>query len=117
MKVSAGVGTGRYFVRGGSCEEMVHCGVLNSKFTRQALCNNCFKLLRVKPVQIKTKLFRVNSFVWQVSLLNCTWVIFFIRLPRRSTSKISVTHTVRVAMFKGISMMFKNDIDIGIVNS
>ena len=94
---------------------MVHCSVLNSKFTHQGLSNNCLKLLKVKPVQIKPKLFRVivNSFAWQVSLLNCTLVIFFIRLPRRrSASKISVTHTVRVAMFKGISMMFQNGIDI-----
>ena len=94
---------------------MVHCSVLNSKFTHQGLSNNCLKLLKVKPVQIKPKLFRVivNSFAWQVSLLNCTLVIFFIRFPRRrSASKISVTHTVRVAMFKGISMMFQNGIDI-----
>ena len=94
---------------------MVHCSVLNSKFTHQGLSNNCLKLLKVKPVQIKPKLFRVivNSFAWQVSLLNWTLVIFFIRLPTgRSASKISVTHTVRVAMFKGISMMFQNGIDI-----
>ena len=77
-------------------------------------------MLKMKPLQIKPKLFRVivNSFAWQVSLLNCTLVILFIRLPRRrSASKISVTHTVRVAMFKGISMMFQNRIDIAIVNS
>ena len=38
---------------------------------------------------------------------------FFIRLPRRrSASKISVTHTVRVVMFKGISMMFQNGLDV-----
>ena len=77
-------------------------------------------MLKMKPLQIKPKLFRVivNSFAWQVSLLNWTLVIFFIRLPTgRSASKISVTHTVRVAMFKGISMMFQNGIDIAIVNS
>ena len=30
---------------------------------------------------------------------------------------MSITHTVRVAMFKGKSMIFKNGIDIAIVNS
>ena len=48
------------------------------------------------PVQIKTKLFRViaNPWAWQVSLTNCTLVIFLIGLARRrSTSKISVTRT------------------------
>ena len=74
---------------------MVHCSVLNSKFTHQGLSNDCLKLLKAKPVQIKPKIFRVivNSFAWQVSLLNCTLVIFFIRLPRRrGASKISVTY-------------------------
>ena len=61
---------------------MVHCSVLNSKFTHQGLSNNCLKLLKVKPVQIKPKLFRVivNSFAWQVSLLNWTLVIFFYQI-------------------------------------
>ena len=100
LKVSAGVGTGRYFLLGGSCKEMVHCRVLNSNLTHRD-SNNCIKLLTVTPVQIKPKLFRVivNSFAWQVSFLNYTLVIYFIGLPRRrSTSIISVRHTVRVAM-------------------
>ena len=57
---------------------MVHCIVLNSKFTHRGLSNNRFKLLKVTPVQIKPKLFRVivNSWAWLVSLSICTLVIF-----------------------------------------
>ena len=59
MKVSPGVGTGRYFLWGGSCKEMVYCIVLNSKFIPQGLSNYRSKLLKVTPVQIKPKLFQV----------------------------------------------------------
>ena len=57
---------------------MVHCIVRNSKFTHRDLSNNRFKLLKVTPVQIKPKLFRVivNSWAWLVSLSICTLVIF-----------------------------------------
>ena len=57
---------------------MLHCIVLNSKFTHRGLSNNRFKLLKVTPVQIKPKLFRVivNSWAWLVSLSICTLVIF-----------------------------------------
>ena len=57
---------------------MVHSIVLNSKFTHRDLSNNRFKLLKVTPVQIKPKLFRmiVNSWAWLVSLSICTLVIF-----------------------------------------
>ena len=57
MKVSAEVGTGRYFLWGGSYQEMVYYIVLNSKFTDQGLSSERFKLLNVTPVQIKPTLF------------------------------------------------------------
>ena len=52
MKVSAGDGTGRYCLWGESYQDVVHCIVLNSKFTHRALGNNRLKLLKVTPVQI-----------------------------------------------------------------
>ena len=53
-----------YCLSGGSYQEMVHCIVLNSKLTHRGLSNNRFKLLRVTPVQIKPKLFRVIVNLW-----------------------------------------------------
>ena len=64
MKVSAGDGTGRYCLWGESYQDVVHCIVLNSKFTHRALGNNRLKLLKVTPVQIKPKLFRVIVNLW-----------------------------------------------------
>ena len=68
VKVSADVGTGRYCLWGGSYQEMVYCIVLNSKFTHQGLSSKRFKLLKVTPFQIKSKLLRVivNSWACQV---------------------------------------------------
>ena len=40
VKVSACVGTGRYCLWGESYEDVVHCIVLNSKFTHRGLSNN-----------------------------------------------------------------------------
>ena len=98
VKVSSDVGTGRYCLWGGSYQEMVYCIVLNSKFTHQGLSSKRFKLLKVRPFQIKPKLLRVivNSWACQVCLIICTLGIFFlitVILRRRSTSKINVTHT------------------------
>ena len=114
MKVNAGVGTGRYILWGGSCEEMVYCIVLNSKFTLQGFITE--KLLKMTPVQIKTKLSRVIAHPWvcKVSLKSHVGDFFYwISEEKKHFQNQRDTY----ALFKGISMMFKNVIDIAIVNS
>ena len=112
VKVSADVGTARYCLWGGSYQEIVYCTVLNSKRTHQGLSSKRFKLLKVTPFQIKRKLLRVivNSWACQVIFSHNFWIT-------EKKKHFQYQRTIRVALFKGISMMFKSGIASAIVIS
>ena len=91
--------------------------IINSPI--KVLSSKRFKLFKVTPLQIKPKLLRmiVNSWALQVSLILCTLVIFFLLLDYRQEEAFPKSaYHIRVALFKGISMMFKNGIASAIVN-
>ena len=100
LKVSADVGTGRYCLWGGSYQEAVYCMVLNSKFTYQGLSSKRFKSFKVTPFHNKPKLLRVIVNSWA-----------------KKKKHFQNQRNIRVARFKGISMMFKNGIASVSVNS
>ena len=91
--------------------------ILNSPI--KVLSSKRFKLFKVTPLQIKPKLLRmiVNSWAWQVSLILCTLVIFFFitGLSKGKEAFPKSAYHIRVALFKGRSMMFKNGIASAIV--